>query len=225
MKEIKTGFVKCKRCCTVKDRATNFRTDKIDYNCKECTTAIRKESGRTKHGVCLTMHSSQRQHSRTRGHIQPSYTPKELEIWLLSQKKFHIIYDEWVSTGYNKQMKPSCDRIEDDKPYSFDNIELKTYGENRSKYSMQKVLGIAVKNDCKPILQYGLDGVFIKEFHSIAQACRDLGVVSGAVSRVCVGRLQQHHGWVFKYKVSDSISRSIIVKTKRKPNKNVAYHG
>ena len=68
-----------------------------------------------------------------------------------------------------------------------------------------------------------MSGTFIKEFHSIAEAVRELGVISNAVSKVCQGRLSQTHGWVFRYasEISDKNFRLTGLKFKRKPNKGI----
>ena len=218
--EEEEGMVRCKRCNQLKPRI-EYRHDKIDYNCKSCLSILRTEKNRSIHGLALKMHTTQRRNSKMRNHPQPTYSPNELEQWLVNQPNFKALYDRWVKSDYDRQLVPSADRLDDSKGYSFDNIRLVSYRDNREAYSKQKIAGVAYKQDTKPIYQYDMTGTFIKEFYSITEAVRELGVISNAVSKVCQGRLNQHHGWIFKYKdeVPSKQFRLDVSHIKRKPNK------
>ena len=222
MREVTKGMVKCKRCLISKLRK-EFRHDKIDYNCKDCLSNIRAELNRTKRGLAFKLHATQRRNSREREHPLPTYSKEELYDWLLKQPNFNQLFEQWVGSNYDRQLVPSCDRVRDEFGYSFGNIELKTYRDNRGKYGSQKINGNAHNNDCKAIYQYDMSGMFIAEFYSIAQAVRELRVISNAVSKVCKYTLQQHHGWVFRYKeeISDRSLRLEGLIFKRKPNRGV----
>lgn len=52
----------------------------------------------------------------------------------------------------------------------------------------------------KPILCFNSKGDLIKEFPSIKDACKGLGLDSGAVSWCCIGKRKSHKGYTFKYK-------------------------
>lgn len=52
----------------------------------------------------------------------------------------------------------------------------------------------------KPVLQYTIDDVFIKEFPSISQAARELKLDSSTISKVCKGINKTHGGFKFRYK-------------------------
>ena len=55
------------------------------------------------------------------------------------------------------------------------------------------------KKRSKPILQFTLDGVFIKEWDSIAECGRN-GFQTSAVIMCCKGKRKTHKGFIFKYK-------------------------
>lgn len=57
-------------------------------------------------------------------------------------------------------------------------------------------------NNCgaKIVIQYTLDGVFIKEWPSIAQINRDLGLSISAISNCITGRSKSSYGFVWKFK-------------------------
>ena len=53
----------------------------------------------------------------------------------------------------------------------------------------------------KPVLQYDLNGNFIREFISINEACRELNMASTNLSRACRGVLRTLKGYKWKYKI------------------------
>ena len=52
----------------------------------------------------------------------------------------------------------------------------------------------------RPILQYDLDGNFIKEYPCIISAVKELGIRSSGISNCCAGRYNQSGGYKWKYK-------------------------
>lgn len=65
----------------------------------------------------------------------------------------------------------------------------------------------------KPILQFDLNGNFIKEYESITQASKELNIKLDYISACCLGRRRKTKGYVFKFKNDKQILqkyRSII---------------
>ena len=87
------------------------------------------------------MYSHQRASSKKRGHPEPSYDSHWLREWVLSQPEYDEIYKAWVLSGYDKNYTPSIDRIDDSKGYSFDNVQIMTWSENRMKEALYARLG------------------------------------------------------------------------------------
>lgn len=59
----------------------------------------------------------------------------------------------------------------------------------------------AVKKTCsKPVLQYTIDGEFIKEWPSASEAARQLGYHQSNISACCRGEKKQAYGYIWKYK-------------------------
>lgn len=79
------------------------------------------------------IYDGQKYTSKKRGHTPPSYTKQELKEWILQQENFSILFNLWKESGFNMNNKPSIDRLDDDKPYSFSNIQLMTWKENNDK--------------------------------------------------------------------------------------------
>lgn len=55
------------------------------------------------------------------------------------------------------------------------------------------------KKISKPILQYTLDGVFVKEWDSIRECGRN-GFNSAQICNCCNGKRKQHKGFIWRYK-------------------------
>ena len=56
------------------------------------------------------------------------------------------------------------------------------------------------KGKYKPILQYTLDGEFVREWESIKAAREEMGWSSGNISYCCKGFRKSAYGFIFKYK-------------------------
>ncbi len=81
----------------------------------------------------------QKASSRHRGHRLPEYDEQTLHDWLMSQEKFHVLFEEWKQSGWDTNLKPSIDRKSNDVHYCLSNIQLMTWEENRQKF----------RDDCK----------------------------------------------------------------------------
>ena len=76
---------------------------------------------KTKKGVLTNMY----QHMKNRHKI--SFSLKEFQDRFISDKKFIRIYNEWVKSGYDKQFKPSLDRIDNKKEYTQENTQMMSW--------------------------------------------------------------------------------------------------
>lgn len=75
--------------------------------------------------------------------------------------------------------------------------------ENELDNSLRKQKAIRNKNANQPVkgvLQFDLDGNFIKEFKSISDASRELNISSGAISNAIIGRTKSCKGFLWKLK-------------------------
>lgn len=107
-----------------------------------------------------------KQIERSKNHSYKSvhYTKDELIEWVLSHDStVYDLFTTWIKSGHKKHLRPSIDRIDATKGYSFDNIQLITWGENNSK-------GKNENSTTKPVLQFTREGIFIKEYESAVAA-------------------------------------------------------
>jgi len=134
---------KCKNLLNKKQYVKNkYFKDNLSPICKKCKLDIR----RTVVSLITDIYSKQKLHSKTRGHPPPKYTFKEFKKWILSIKNFKVLYKNWVKSGYEKNFRPSVDRLDSTKGYSFDNIRLVTWKENNNANHINNVKPIIVED-------------------------------------------------------------------------------
>jgi len=194
---------KCRACGELKplyefNRNKNKKDGYFD-RCKACENERNKRYGRSKNGVASTIYRSQKSSSKQRGHPMPTYSSKELKEWLYSQSKFHELYDTWKAGGYISDLKPSCDRLDDYKPYTLDNLQIVTWRRNYKRVHRDMMNGVNNKTN-KAVLQFTLDGELIAEYYSLRKAERCTGVGNGSISSVCKGNSKTAGGFIWKFK-------------------------
>lgn len=161
------------------------------YYCKSCV----RDRNNSKEGLVSKLYNNQVQRSKKRGHSKPEYTRDELYSWIVSQDNFNTLYDNWVKSGYLKNLVPSIDRLDDKLGYSISNIQLITWQENDTKGRQSQRDGCNSK--CRIVNQLTLDGEFIAQFHSKNEACRQTGIHN--IESVCSGRLPHAGGYKWEY--------------------------
>jgi len=177
---------KCKECAK-KDTANNPKA--FSNRVEDCYD-------RTEKGVIRVIYKAQKSNSKRRGHNPPAYTKDELREWLY-KNNFKSLYDKWVKSGFKKDLKPSVDRIDDFKGYSFDNIKLGTWKENKEHQTVDILNGTGISGKrCKAVECYK-DGVLIKKYISHSSARRDVGY---SIERALKsGRPDRQNGYMWRY--------------------------
>ena len=199
----------CNKCGILKPLYSyHKRTNKSDSYvswCKECHINYKKEARKTKKGVLASIYEGQIYSSKKRGHDKPKYSKKDFIDWCLTQEIFHKLYDAWCSSGYKKDLVPSVDRINDYEGYCFQNIQIMTWGDNRSKAHKDMREGRNNKQS-RAVSQYTLEGVWITDYHSINEAARAVGGSDCGIGNVCTKKPR-------KFKNKDGSHRYVTLKT------------
>lgn len=153
---------------------------------------------RSINGVIKTIYGAQKHSSKRRNHELPSYTKQELKDWILSQPNFQELYDNWGKSGYEKDLKPSVDRLKDNLPYTLKNIRLTIWSKNNEKGNSDRRNGVNNKTS-KKVSKYDLNGNFIESFYSIAEAYRKTGIYHSNISDCCNGKRKSAGKYIWKY--------------------------
>jgi len=148
--------------------------------------------------IVSSMYSHMKQACIVRGMQPPQFTRKELFDWCNSNKLFHILYDKWVKGGCVTDYIPSVDRIDDYKTYTFDNMQLMTFKENRHKAYKDKREGRNNKIS-KAVAQLTMNDTVYKMYHSTEEASRQTGIARNGISRCCNNKSKTAGGYKWKF--------------------------
>lgn len=169
--------------------------------CLSCHRESMVEYYKTPQGLVTRILANQRKICQIRKHPAPSYTKKQLSQYLLNNLMFMTLFHYWKESGFKKELAPSLDRIDESKSYSFENIQIVTWQENfeRSVWFAKTGQGSKGKQ-CKPVLQFTMNGEFVKEYISARAAQRETGILG--IPHSLKGRHTHagHFVWKFKEK-------------------------
>jgi len=109
-----------------------------------------------------------------------------------------------VATAFleNQENKPEVNHIDEDKTNnSVENLEWVWHRDNCNHGTHNERVAKALTNgkQSKLVLQFTLDGEFVREWSSIAECGRN-GFYSSAVCNCCQGKKPQYKGFTWKYK-------------------------
>ncbi len=139
----------------------------------------------------------------------PDYSLEELKAWVFAQNNFIELFNKWgVDSNYYMHLIPSCDRKDDYKPYTLNNIQLMTWGQNYQKYNEDKRNGVN-KKTCKAVVQMDSGGSFMKEYYSVRQAYKETGVQTTQIISCCRGRLKSSKGYCWMYSLGVPINNNL----------------
>ncbi len=191
----------CKICLEVK-QLTDFANDKHGYlgrkaKCKACQKQIDIANSRTLVGYIRRLYNAHTSNSKARGYGYPDYNKQELKDWLTSNDEFNKLLKFWKANGYKTCDRPSVDRVDDYIGYTFSNIQIMTFRENREKGDADRVNGVNTKMS-RAVNQYDMDGNFIRQHHSLASAGRSIGG-NYNISSCCSGKHKHIKGFIWRY--------------------------
>jgi len=194
---------KCSDCKIEKEEKEFYKAkiyeDNIDKICKICRCENALQYRRTFKGLMTEIYSHQKISSPQRGLGDVCYSKAQLIEWCESSDKFMKMFNQWEIGDYFIDLRPTIDRIENGKGYTFSNIQAMTYRDNINKENEDRKKGKS--RALKRVMQYEKDGIiFIKEFFSIIEASRETGSNQSHIGSVCSGKRKTHNGSVWKFK-------------------------
>ena len=116
-------------------------------------------------------------------------------------KKSTIMVHRLVAKTFipNPNNYPCINHKDEDKMNNnVDNLEWCTHKYNNN-------YGNNTKKLCKPVIQYDLNGNFIKEYYGANEASRQTGILCTSICKCCRGERRKTKGFVFKYKKEENI--------------------
>lgn len=154
---------------------------------------------KTPKGVLTNLHNKMKERSIKRGMDMPDFTLIEFHSKYLNDTKFNRLFVEWELSGYQKNKKPSVDRINNKLPYTLRNINFMTWGDNRFKQSMER----RVRGKYNSLMKK--DGVLINVFKSVRDAVRKTGLNQSGISCCLVKKYKHTGGFEFEYDLIGNI--------------------
>ena len=151
---------------------------------------------KTAKGVLTNMY----QHMKNRNNVY--FSLDEFHKRFLNDKKFIRIYNDWIKNNYNKQFKPSLDRIDNKREYTTENTQMLSWAENRFKQS--KLDG---KKGRMPRVIQMKGSKIVKIFQSQRHCVNELGIAQGNLSSVLNGKRKLVNGYSFIYENKDLLKK------------------
>lgn len=133
-------------------------------------------------------YSARRRCNDSKVHGFQYYGGKGIEFKLTKEE----IKELWFRDKAYEMERPSIDREDDDGNYELNNCRFIEMSKNSSLASK--------KSQMKPILQFDLNGKFIKEFESILKASKLCRINQSHISTVAKGKRKTAGGFIWKYK-------------------------
>lgn len=87
---------------------------------------------KTPKGVLTNIYDHQRRRCKQYGYSL-LYSLEEFQMHFINDQHYLELFGKWEQCGYKYYDKPSVDRINPDLDYSFNNIQMITWEENRKK--------------------------------------------------------------------------------------------
>lgn len=190
---------RCNVCTVLKDldafNKAAQNTGGLMHLCRGCERDYRNSYK----GKLIGLYKTQRCNSKHRGHPLPQYSFEEFYAWA-EQNQYALVYMDWKSSGYLRRKAPSVDRIDDSHPYTFENMQLTTWGFNDDKAHADFKSG-KLFNKHTPVKQLTKSGELVQIFPSQLAAQRATGIPQGNIGVVArkTGRRKTAGGFKWEY--------------------------
>lgn len=178
----------CKKCKVEKSlSAFYFRKDSNSYRneCMDCFL-LHNKNYRDKYPWLVIFRNINRRCYNPEDTHYKYYGERNIKCFI-TEEEIKLLY---IRDKAFLMKKPSIDRKDNDGDYTFENCRFIEFGEN------------SAKDKRKPILQFDLDGKFIREWESAYQASKMLDFQQSEINRALNKKryVQTVRGFIWKYK-------------------------
>lgn len=131
------------------------------------------------------------------------FSKEEFSNWVKTKNIYELL-ENYKNSGFNKNLNPSIDRIDDYKSYYLENLQLITWQENNlkgrlSKKNKEQCSNMAKKIWSKKVSQRDLDGNIIQIFESVHEVERQLGYDASLIARACrLNKISKGYRWKYE---------------------------
>ena len=149
-------------------------------------------------GLTANLYAKVKERSRRNSKNNAEFTLAEFRIWL-EQTNIHRLFGRWEKCGYKTDRRPSIDRINPLRGYTFENMQVITAEENRSKGDAEenRSKGDAEKIILwgKPVCQISFSGVVIATYPNIKMASQITKINKNNISSCVCGKRKTAGGY------------------------------
>lgn len=131
-----------------------------------------------------------------------SFTLEQFRLWVKTTN-FEKLFDTWKRNGHRRDDRPSVDRIDVLKGYSFGNMRITTCRDNYLKGFTEKTILFG-----RPVYQLSKNGKKLAKYESITIASLATGINRGNIGSCIVGRPK--HSVAGGYKWIYATNNSVI---------------
>lgn len=157
-------------------------------------------------GLTANIYAKILERSRRNNRENAQFNLGEFREWLL-QTDIHRLFRGWQRCGYKTDRRPSVDRIDTLRGYTFDNMQVITAKENRSKGDEEKIVLWGI-----PIHQISMSGTIVAKYPSIKVASQITGINRNNISTVINKKRKSAGG--YKWEIIGNIYESPNLLTK-----------
>ncbi len=150
---------------------------------------------KTPKGVLTNLYSKMKERNIKRGFGELPFSLKELQERFLGDDNYIKQFNIWVQNSYKKEYKPSFDRINPNRGYTIDNMQILSWGENRKKADWEKSFLYTT-----PVVMCDINENIVRIFESTKEACTMTGFPQSTITMCCQGKLRSVKGYIFKYR-------------------------
>jgi hypothetical protein len=156
-------------------------------------------------GLLVVMYGGAIQKSIRREHTPPLYSLEEFRDRFEEDPTFLKLYGIWKNSDYETMLKPSVDRLDNTKPYTWENIQLvdwRTNLLNANKGTNPKIMH-------RPVYQLDKDtDEMLHEYPSILEASKTTGANKSHITSICKGHAIRKTAGGYKWMYKNELKQS-----------------